>query len=100
MTGQCASYFHRTGRFLPSACPKIAAAPAEKNEQHDDQNNQRSIVHELSLSLIKRNRVSSPPAPVLGRVRSLRQASVAQFFHGFLDLIDGLIGDLLDLAEF
>jgi hypothetical protein len=53
MTGQCASYFHRTGRFLPSARPKIAAAPAEKNEQHDDQNNQRSIVHELSLSLIK-----------------------------------------------
>jgi hypothetical protein len=48
------------GGRLPSAAPIIPATPAEQQKQHQNQDNQLIIAHDLSLSLIKPNRVPLP----------------------------------------
>jgi hypothetical protein len=83
---------------LPSAAaPIIAATPAEHKQCHDDQDDDRKSIHNRSLLWAK-----TRPASALNQTRSRSHTvttSLAHLFHRLLDLVDGLLGDLLGLPD-
>ena len=67
----------RTGHFLPSSAPVIAAAPAEQKYQDDDQNDQFIVAHffpfvclPATVFAIQSNRFSLSHASILQQAAS------------------------------